>query len=160
MEIKKIRKIQSCHTAERRGQESSAQHCHRYTPHTQTLRCSYIAQTKCKRPVVQCPALCDSLDCSLPGSSALRGATVFPGKNTGAGCHFLLQRIFPSQGSNLCFLDPLHCRWILYCWAIREAQISQIIRLNLKLNKITWVFFNEFLNLFYTFASQEEINLW
>ena len=24
-----------------------------------------------------------------------------PGKNTGAGCHFLLQGIFPMQGSNL-----------------------------------------------------------
>ena len=26
----------------------------------------------------------------------------FPGKNTGVGCHFLLQGIFPTQGSNLC----------------------------------------------------------
>ena len=25
----------------------------------------------------------------------------FPGKNMGAGCHFLLQGIFPTQGSNL-----------------------------------------------------------
>ena len=24
----------------------------------------------------------------------------FPGENTGAGCHFLLQGIFPTQGSN------------------------------------------------------------
>ena len=35
-----------------------------------------------------------------------------PGKNTGLGCHFLLQGIFPTQGSNL---GLLHCRWILYC---------------------------------------------
>ena len=35
----------------------------------------------------------------------------FPGKNTGVGCHFLLQGIFPTQGSNL---RLLHCRWILY----------------------------------------------
>ena len=28
----------------------------------------------------------------------------FPGKNTGAGCHFLLQGIFLTQGSNLRFL--------------------------------------------------------
>ena len=34
-----------------------------------------------------------------------------PGKSTGAGCHFLLQRIFPTQGSNL---DLLHCRQTLY----------------------------------------------
>ena len=26
----------------------------------------------------------------------------YPGKNTGVGCHFLFQRIFPTQGSNLC----------------------------------------------------------
>ena len=32
----------------------------------------------------------------------------FLGKNTGAGCHFLLQRIFPTQGSNPCLLDFLH----------------------------------------------------
>ena len=25
-----------------------------------------------------------------------------PGKNTGVGCHFLLQGIFPTQGLNLC----------------------------------------------------------
>ena len=28
----------------------------------------------------------------------------FPGKNTGLGCRFLLQGIFPIQGSSLCFL--------------------------------------------------------
>ena len=35
----------------------------------------------------------------------------FPGKNTGVGCHFLLQGIFQNQGSNL---GVLHCRQILY----------------------------------------------
>ena len=35
----------------------------------------------------------------------------FPGKNTAGDCHFLLQRIFPTQRSNLCLL---HCRRILY----------------------------------------------
>ena len=34
-----------------------------------------------------------------------------PGKNTGVGCHFLLQAIFLNQGSNL---GLLHCRQILY----------------------------------------------
>ena len=29
----------------------------------------------------------------------------FPGKNTGVGCHFLLQGIFPTQGSNLQLLQ-------------------------------------------------------
>ena len=31
-----------------------------------------------------------------------------PGKNTGVGCHFLLQRIIPTQGSNLPLLCLLH----------------------------------------------------
>ena len=31
-----------------------------------------------------------------------------PGKNTGGGCHFLLQGIFLTQGSNLCLLCPPH----------------------------------------------------
>ena len=37
------------------------------------------------------------MDCSPPGSSAWD----FPGKNTGAGCHFPIQGIFPIQGLNL-----------------------------------------------------------
>ena len=45
-------------------------------------------------------------------------STDFPGKNTVEGCHFLLQRMFPSQGSNLHFLLG---RQILYHWATWEA---------------------------------------
>ena len=37
-----------------------------------------------------------------------------PGKNTGVGCHFLLQRIFQIQGSNPHLEGLQHCRWILY----------------------------------------------
>jgi len=36
----------------------------------------------------------------------------FPGKDTGVGCHFLLQGIFPTHGSEP--LGFLHCRQILY----------------------------------------------
>ena len=50
-----------------------------------------------------------------PGSSV---SGDFPSKNTGVGCHFLLQGIFLTQGSKLCLL---HWRWILYCWATWEA---------------------------------------
>ena len=56
-----------------------------------------------------CPTLCDTMDSNLPGSSVHGNS---PGKNTGVGCHALLQGIFPTQGSNLAL--P-HCRWILYC---------------------------------------------
>ena len=37
-----------------------------------------------------------------------------PVKKTGAGCHFLLRGIFPTQGWNPYLLSLLHCRWILY----------------------------------------------
>ena len=37
------------------------------------------------------------MDCRPPGSSVHD----FPGKNTGADCHFFLQGIFSTQGSNL-----------------------------------------------------------
>ena len=55
-----------------------------------------------------CPTLCDPKGCSLPGPS-VRGDS--PGKNTGVDCHSLLQRIFPTQGSNL---GLPHCGEILY----------------------------------------------
>ena len=55
-----------------------------------------------------CLTLCNPLDCSLPGSS-VRGDS--PGKNTGVGCHVLLQGIFPTQVPNP---GLLHCKWILY----------------------------------------------
>ena len=42
-----------------------------------------------------------SMDYSLP---RFLSAQDFPGKNTGMGCHFLLQGMFPIQGSNLCLL--------------------------------------------------------
>jgi len=48
------------------------------------------------------------MDCSLPGSS-VHGDS--PSKNTGVGCHVLLQGIFPTQGSNP---GLPHCRRILY----------------------------------------------
>ena len=53
-----------------------------------------------------CPTLYDPVNCSPPGSS-IHGKS--PGKNTGVGCHALLQGIFPTQGSNLHLLCLL--RW-------------------------------------------------
>ena len=49
----------------------------------------------------------------------------FPGKNTEAGCHFLLQGISPTQESSPCFLCLLPCSMILYRWAI-YSQFSWI----------------------------------
>ena len=44
-----------------------------------------------------------------------------PGKNTGVGCHVLLQGIFPTQGSNP---HLLHCRQILYPLSHLESQFK------------------------------------
>ena len=51
---------------------------------------------------------CDPRDCSLPASS-VHGDSL--GKNTGVGCQFLLQGIFPTHELNS---GLLHCRQILY----------------------------------------------
>ena len=51
-----------------------------------------------------CLTLCSPTDCSSPGFSVHRDS---PGKNTGVGCHALLQGIFPNQGSNP---GHPHCR--------------------------------------------------
>ena len=56
-----------------------------------------------------CPALCDPMECSPPGSS-VHGDS--PGKITGVGCHALFQGIFLTQGSNP---GLPHCRRMLYC---------------------------------------------
>ena len=47
------------------------------------------------------------------------------GKNIGMGCHSLLQRIFPTQGSNPILL---HCRQIIYCLSYREDLMYIYIR--------------------------------
>ena len=49
-----------------------------------------------------CPVLCDPVACFCLWDS--------PGKNTGVGCLFLLQGIFPTQGSNLHLLCLPHWR--------------------------------------------------
>ena len=52
----------------------------------------------CVRSVTQLGlTLWDPMDCSLSGSSA---HGIFPGKNTGVGCRFLLQWIFPPEVSS------------------------------------------------------------
>ena len=45
----------------------------------------------------------------------------FPGKNTGVGCHFFLQGIFPTQGSNLRLLQ----------WQVDSLPLSHLGRLRI-----------------------------
>ena len=55
------------------------------------------------RRSVVCLTLCDPTDCK---PSRLLCPWNFPSRNTGVGCHFLLQGILPTQGSNA---HLLHC---------------------------------------------------
>ena len=59
---------------------------------------------------LSCIWLCNFMDDSPPG---LFCPWDFPVKNTGLGCHFLLQEIFLTQGLNLgsCFEDSLFTVW-------------------------------------------------
>ena len=67
-----------------------------------------------------CLTLHDPMDCSLP-SSSVHGHS--PGKNTGVGCHVLVQEIFPTQG-----LNPglPHCMTILYCQSYQGSPYMYI----------------------------------
>ena len=56
-----------------------------------------------------CPTLCNPMDCSPPGSFVL-----VMDKNTRVGCHFLLQGIFLTQGSNPMSYISCTGRAILY----------------------------------------------
>ena len=64
-----------------------------------------------------------------------------PGKNTGVGCHFLLQGIFPTQESNL---GLLHCKQILYqlsfdqmdlCWQSNISAFQYAIQIGHNFSK-------------------------
>ena len=82
----------------------------------------------CPRPLYRLPRhhlIHPLLRCSVPGSTQSWEAVLTPvapswkrwcgvqfsGQEFRRGYHFLLQGIFPTQGSNPGFL---HCRWILY----------------------------------------------
>ena len=58
----------------------------------------------CAKSLQLCPIFCNPMDYSPPGSTVHADS---PGKNTGVGCHSLLQGIFPTQGSKS---GLLYCR--------------------------------------------------
>ena len=76
-----------------------------------------------------CSVMSDS--CDPMDWSPVHG--IFPGKNTGVGCHFLLQGIFLTQILNLCLLHLLH-------WQVDSLPLShlgspnQVLAEEIKLN--------------------------
>ena len=68
--------------------------------------CVCVCVCVCVRAcALSCVLLCDLMDCSPLGSS-VHG--IYQAQNTGVGCHFLPQGIFPTQGSNPSLLHLLH----------------------------------------------------
>ena len=91
--------------------KESACQCRRHVSFPDLGRTHMLRTTKsvCVPLVAQsCLTLCDPMNCRPPGSS-VHG--IFHGKNTGVGCHFLLQGSFPTQGSNPCLSCLLHLHW-------------------------------------------------
>ena len=66
----------------------------------------------------------------------------FPGKNTGVGCHFLLQGIFLTQGSSLCLLQ----------WEA-DSLLLRHLRINSEFLADFWLHFAEF-HVFLKFGAQ------
>ena len=62
-----------------------------------------ISRCLCAKWLQSYPILCNSMDCSPPGSS-VHGDS--PGKDTGVDCHALLQGLFLTQGLNICLMSP------------------------------------------------------
>ena len=67
-----------------------------------------------------CPTLCNTIDCSTPGSFVHRD---FPGKNTGMGCHFLLQGISWSEDQT--WVSCIAGRFFII-WDIREVEAAKV----------------------------------
>ena len=72
---------------------------------------SYLSSINIKSETVSCSGVSDSLQRHGQQPPRLLCPRDSPGKNTGVGCHALLQGIFADKGWNL---HLLHCRQILY----------------------------------------------
>ena len=60
-------------------------------------RCMDGSESERRLDTQSCPTLWDPMDCKLPARLFME---IFRQEITGMGCHFLLQEIFPTQGSN------------------------------------------------------------
>ena len=80
--------------------------------------------------------LYNPMDSSLPGFSVPANS---PGKNTEVGCHFLLQGIFLSQGSNPCLLHLLHWQADSLQWHhLSISYISMLLDIRICQTNVKW----------------------
>ena len=79
----------------------------------------FVSLKESENEVAQsCPTLCNHMGCSLTRLLCLWN---YSGKSIGVGCLFLLQAVFPTQGSNP---DLPHCRQTLYHMSHQWSHIS------------------------------------
>ena len=73
----------------------------------------------CQLVVLSCSDVSDSLQPHGLQPARLLCPWDFPGKNTGMDCHFILQGIFPTQGSNSRLFHLLH-------WQVDSLPLSHL----------------------------------
>ena len=96
--------------------------------------------------VLSCSDMFDSLWPHGLQSTRLLCPWNFPGKNTGAGCHFLLQEIFLTQGLNPYLVQILyHCA---FCWAQFFIKYPQ--NADSKYDRILWRLYSKAMYIPYT----------
>ena len=110
-------------------------------PHSETQPMPCVCVCVCVSVCVRCTVVSDSWQPHGVQPSRLLCPWDSPGKNTGVGCHFLLQGIFSTQGSNL---GLLHCRWILYHLSPWEAHAmlhvySKPTKIDLRYLQLTFI---------------------
>ena len=82
----------------------------------------------CTKSLQWCLTLCNPMDCNPTAFSCPWDS---PGKNTGVGCHFLLQGNFLTQGSNP---GLPHCRQTLYRLSHKKSHLQTDVGLPLWLS--------------------------
>ena len=88
-------------------------------------------QNKIENISISCSVMSEPLWPHGLSPARLRCPWELTGKNTGVGCHFLLQGVFPTQGSNL---DLLHCRQSLLSEPPGEPVENMCLHKNLHTN--------------------------
>ena len=91
--------------ASQRFPHSSVEMSGDWNPNPWALPCQSVCVCVC---VLSHSVVSDSLQSYALYLSSLLCPWNFPGKNTGVGCYFLLQGIFPAQGLNLSLLCLPH----------------------------------------------------
>ena len=86
---------------------------------------SELTKPRLKSESVSHSVVSNSLQPHGVGPARLLCPWDFPSKNTGVGCHFLLQGIFPTQQS---YPGLLHCRHILYQLSYKGSWEDELIQ--------------------------------